>query len=849
MLTERIVSHYRVLAALGGGGMGVVFECEDTRLGRRVALKFLPPALVSDVRALERFAREARAASALNHPHICTVFDVGEHAGQPFIVMERLEGRSLKHIIAGKPLPAVRVLELGAQMADALAAAHAKGILHRDIKPANVFVTDRGDVKLLDFGIASAPEGTDDASNDPAETTRTETGDSATFKRAIGTAAFMSPEQVRGEALDARTDLFSLGATLYQMATGRRPFRGETESDVFEQILSQEPEPVRNVNPDITPDLESIIHKTLEKDRALRYQTAADLRVDLLRARRMARQRRESVTGKRLRSRWLRRGLIAAGVTAVVVALAIVAWQRSNHAERPRFTQLTFRRGVVTSARFAPDGRTIVYSALWDGQAPEIFSRRLEGPSSASLNLPPGMLLSVSSRSELAVLLAPPGERGVNWLGTLARVPLSGGPVRPVLESVLDADWSPNGRDLAIIRWHTGQFQLEYPVGRVLLRPSPQTRVRVSPDGQRVALLADDAVLLVDRQGKTNRLPVPPLHQRLAWSADGHAILLDAGDSDLRRTLRKVSLDGRSEEITALPGTLVLHDVAADGRVLLHHGFERWVVRARAPDEAEEHDASAFSNSAVQGLSANGNQVLLWDVGDGPPGSLLLQPTRGGAAVRLGEGRALGFASDGRSVVMETFDGENRQIAVVPTGSGETARLSVGNLDQLCCAWLAGDRRLVFHAAEPKHGRRAFVLELPAGRIRPLTPERTTAIAGTLATGEVLAAHEDGALSAHALDSSQTRPLASRLPSDPFMVAVRVDAEGRSVFVRQGSVPAVIGRLDVTTGQRADAHTLMPSDGAGVAHIWSEMVTPDGRGYAYTYGLYLQDLFLAEGLP
>jgi len=846
MLTDRVISQYRVLAPLGGGGMGVVYECEDLRLGRRVAVKFLPPALASDERALERFAREARAASALNHPHICTVLDVGDHAGQPFIVMERLEGRSLKHVIAGRPLPLERVLELGAQIADALSAAHAKGIIHRDVKPSNVFVTERGDVKLLDFGIASGPDR--DASADPAETTRTESQEAPSVDRGVGTAAFMSPEQVRGASLDARTDLFSLGATLYQMATGRRPFSGESDAEIFERILTVDPEPVSRVNAAVPREIEAIVHKALEKDRTLRYQTAADVRVDLLRARRAEDQRSTSpMATVRPRRAWFRRGLLIAAAAALASAL-IFAWTRSAQTGPPRFTQLTFRRGVVTSARFAPDGRTIVYSALWDGQPPEIFTRRLEGPASAPLGLPAALLLSVSARSELAVLLPPEGERGVNWLGTLGRVPLTGGPVRPVLESVLDADWSPDGKELAIIRWHGGRYQLEYPIGRVLLRPSPATRLRVSPGGERVAVLADDGILLVDREGKTKRLDTPPLHQRLAWSHDGRGILVDAGESDLRRTLRRVTLDGGIEELSAPPGTLVVHDVAADGRVLLHHGFERWVVRARAPGEPSEHDASAFSNSAVQGFSADGNRVLLWDVGDGPPGSLLLQPTRGGAAVRLGEGRALGFAADAQSVVMENRDGEQSEIVIVPTGSGEATRVPVGRLGALCCAWYAGDHRLVFHRTQPGQASRAFVLDLPTRRIRPLTPEGAIAVSGLLATGEVLTTSGDGALSAQALDSPREWRLPWRLPSDPFAIVLRVDAEGRSVFIRQGSVPAVIDRLDLTTGHRMFVHRLMPSDAAGVAHIWSENVTPDGRGYAYTYGLYLQDLFLAEGL-
>src|SRR5512143_274375 len=288
-MNGRMVSHYRVFDPLGGGGMGVVYDAEDTRLGRRVALKFVPSDLARDAQALARLVREARAVSALNHPHICTLFDIGEDQVQPFLVLERLEGKTLKNSLAGKAMPVDRVLQLGAQMADALAAAHAKGIVHRDVKPANVFVTLRGDVKLLDFGLAKVGEtaGDDSGGADPDEATRTGEPEPLTGSRAaVGTVAYMSPEQARGEKIDARTDLFSLGAVLYEMATGKPAFRGATPAVIYEAILARDPAPPSTMNPEIPHALAAILAKALEKDRELRYQTAADLKVDLERARR-----------------------------------------------------------------------------------------------------------------------------------------------------------------------------------------------------------------------------------------------------------------------------------------------------------------------------------------------------------------------------------------------------------------------------------------------------------------------------------------------------------------------------------------------------------------------------------
>jgi Tol biopolymer transport system component len=841
--------------------MGEVYRARDTRLGREVAVKILPAAAAADSQWRERFEREARAASALNHPNIVTVHDVGTEGSTFYIAMELVEGQTLRELLRPGPLPRKKLLEAAAQIAEGLAQAHEAGIVHRDLKPDNVMVSREGRVKILDFGLSKLVE-------PPAEvlSEAPTLGERATRPgMVLGTVGYMSPEQASGQPADFRSDQFSFGAILYEMATGRRAFQGATAVETLAAVLRDEPPSLEEAGANVPEGLRWIVERCLEKDRGKRYGSTQDLAFDL----RLLRERTSisrvagpgSLAGLRRRPRF-RRVLGAAGGLAFGAATFVVGVLVSGRAAPtpPIFERLTFRRGTIWSARFAPDGQTVIYSASWEGQPVELFEARVRSTESRPLDLGPANVLSISSAGDMALSLDPQFLAPFAQPGTLARAPLAGGAPRELARDVLSADWMPGGREIVFSRTvGGGRERLELSSGRVLYETPGEEAIgslRVSPDGRRLAFFeyGETAnVVTLSLQGERRVLSsgwgVPSVG--LAWAPSGREVWFTGAKGNEGATLHAVDLSGRERVIAEVPGGLELLDVLRDGRALLAHVQKRVGLVYLPAGAGRERDLSWRDHSFLGDLAPDGGEVAFQESSPTGGQSLYLRRTDGSPAVRLADGVdccEAELSPDGQWV-LATSPPPAGQLLLLPTGPGPTRRLPLNKDGCGSARWLPDQSRIVCLGDEPGRSTApyaAYVQDLASGAIRRLVSGLAYSGLAVAPDGRSVAlVRADGGLALYAIDGSGSRVVARKFEG----TLIDWSSDRRFLYsYRQGEVPGKVYRTEIKTGTSTVWKELIPADPAGIWRVNPVRVTPDGRSYAYTYVRQLSDLYVYEGL-
>ena len=851
---------YDIAGPIGAGGMGEVYRAHDARLGRDVAIKVLPAAFADDPERLARFEREARAVASLSHPNIVALFDIGEipasadarpGAGKSvFVVTELLRGETLRDRLSHGSLPIRKSVETAVQIARGLAAAHDKAIVHRDLKPENVFLTDDGQVKILDFGLAR-PISTSSGA--------TETVAAATSPGVVmGTIGYMAPEQVRGLAVDQRTDLFAFGAGLFEMLAGQRAFQRATPADTMTAILREDvPELTRNRS-DVPPALDRIVRHCLEKNPAERFQTARDVAFALenLSMATTATTSMPAAVPARP-SAWRP---IAAAIGALLLAAAGYAAGRlmSPARETPlTFDRKTFEPIVIFNARFLPAGGGIIYSAAGSYAAPpQLYVLRAEsvvpepsGPSATHL-------LSVSKTGELAVLVNARIASHRVFNGTLARLSLGGAP-RPWLENVRDADWSPDASTLAIVRINGIEDELEYPIGTQLYKAAGYlSDIRVSPDGSRVAFLehprrGDDRgfVKVVDTKKNVTTLAGEYWGEEgLAWQPDGKGVLFSAatavGGQGYETLRAPADASSPARPAFAIAGNSTMYDVAADGRLLMSREEYRDSIMVKLPGEAAERELSWLDLSSQPILSKDGAFMAFADenIGAGPNYAVGWRRTDGSPAVRLGPGTPTGVSPDGKWVSATTPTTDTP--ILYPTGAGEPRTLPLHLQLLVVTSWFPDSQSLLICGivdAKPRKCYRQMISGQPA---TPITPDGTVGIVAPDGS-QVFACNESRECFAYPVSGSGAPTklgVSFRDDDDPtgsFMT------DGRNMFVaKHGTLPLRIERVDVFSGARQPFLQLAPEDRVGLMSMVTPRFIDDGRGYAYSVNRTISTLYL-----
>jgi eukaryotic-like serine/threonine-protein kinase len=840
---------YELESPLGAGGMGEVYRARDTRLNRTVAIKVLPDAFAFDRERLQRFEHEARVLSTLNHPNLLAIYDVGAEGSAHYLVSEFLEGQTLRERLNQGPLGLRRVSEYAFQIASGLSAAHEKGVVHRDLKPENIFITNANRVKILDFGLAKTEQSS--ATGDRTLTVQTTPG------VVLGTVGYMSPEQLRGLAADSRSDLFSFGAMLYEMLSGKRAFQGVTPADTMSAILKDDPPELIEAN--LPPALQQIVRHCLEKNPQERFQSAHDLAFHLEQVSRTSGSSAVlAVEQPKFARRWVR-WLAAGAAFLILLGFAFLAGHHLAQGSTPTFQQLTFQRGRVLQARFSPDGQTILYSAAWNGQPSDIYTTRADRPGARSLDVKGGQLLAVSTTGDLALLVKTRTTGTFTDTGTLAIVPLSGGEPHELLEDVTYADFSPDGRQLAVIRDLGTRSRLEYPIGKSIYEFSWLSHVRISPLGDRIAFFENPAanddfgsLVVMDMAGNRKTL-VKDWNDlaNLAWGPDGKEIWFTANEKGRQYSVYTATPEGEVRPLLSLPGNLVVQDISRSGKALLTQQSQRREVSGAVAGEARERDFSWLDWTVPDVIFPDGSAFVFHEsgIGGGPTTTVFFRKIDGSPPIALGEGSGFGGTlSPDRKWVLVTTHGSPGQVILLPLGTGTPRQVTNDSINHADAYWLPDSKHFVFFGLEPGHRPRLYIQALDEKSPRAISPE------GYDTTGAPV--------------SPDGRYFVARCPDlKPCLLplgggeataipgATRTDnpaqwtADGRSLYVFQyGNLPVRVELVNVTTGKRTFWKSFAPADLAGVHGISYASVTPDGRVCLYSYLRTFSDLYLAEGL-
>jgi WD40 repeat protein len=852
---------YEIAGIIGSGGMGEVYRARDTRLGRDVAIKVLPDLLAADPDALARFEREMKTLASLSHAHIVAIHDVGREGTIAYAVTELLDGETLAAIVERGPVPIRKAIEYGVQIARALAAAHDRGIVHRDLKPGNVFVTGDGQIKVLDFGLAR--------STAPAEDGATMSG--TTPGLVMGTVGYMAPEQARGLPVDHRADIFAFGCVMYELVSGRRAFQRDSIADTLSAILKEDPPSLSGANVLVPPALDRLIQRCLEKNPAERFQSARDMAFAL---EGLSSGSGAPISGATPAKEERRRPRIAAAAATLAALGALAAmfflgrWLAPAPAtEHVTIKRLTTDRGVVRTARFAPDGETIVYGAAWKGAPLKIFLARTDTGESKGLGLPDADVHAVSKSGEMALSLG--RHYPTSWTpdGTLARARLFSSSVREVLEHVREADFLPNDA-LTIVRRVNGRDRLEVPQGTVVFEtPGYISHVRVSPDGQRVGFLEHPLYgdnrghVAVYENGKARRLTTEQAGlEGLAWSPDGSEIWFSGGNEAIWKLLAidaHATTPRAGRVVWLVPADLEIHDIDARGRVLLTGNELSGPLRGAMAGEQRDRDLGWNGWSLPGAVARDGSSVLSSMINtDDPNYTVLIRQMNGAVPVQIGSGRAQAISPDGKWALSIMPSGP-RRVLLLPTGAGESRQIDIGDLSPTIAVFVPGALTVAvvgLRAGAPaaaivdvKSGRRAD-LPLPelTGRVltqRRYMPTHASPDGSLLAIGA-----DDGKVLAWTLPGGQPpRELASLAANEAF---AGWSADPSRIYVVGWTGPkARVEALDIPTGRRTFVRDITIEDPAGMLmEIPDLFLSADAGSYAYGYTRMLSTLYVVTGL-